>query len=102
MTQREYTDILSPSAREEMTRHYYALCDERDACYTKAAPLEKELAKANAEAEAARLRAEELARKIEDAWGPDHAERKRKIGRLADLLRFIPARDGAKAAPFRP
>lgn len=102
MSQRPYDDLLPPEARKAMIEQYHALCAERDAGYARAAPIEKELAKANAEAEAARLRAQALARKVDEAWGPGHGERKRKIGKLADLLRFIPPREGAKAAPNQP
>lgn len=101
-TQRPYDDLLPPEARASLLAQYRGLCAERDAAYERAAPHERELAKANAEAEAARLRAEALARKVEEAWGPDHVERKRKIGKLADLLRFIPHDTGAGKAPFRP
>lgn len=91
MTQREYTDILTPEARASLQAQYYELCAQRDAAYERAAPFEQALAQANAEAEAARLRAEAAARSVEEAWGPGHLELKQKIGRLADLLRFIPA-----------
>lgn len=102
MSQRPYNDDLTPEARKQQTALYYALCDERDAGYARAEPFHKALIEANLEAEAARLKAQALARKVEEAWGPGHGERKRKIGRLADLLRFIPPRENAPAAPFRP
>ena len=91
MSQRPYTDILTPEARASLLKEYHALCAERDDGYKRAKPHEDALAKANIEVEAARLKAQALARKVDEAWGPGHHDRKRRIARLADLLRFVPA-----------
>lgn len=78
--------------KEEAARRYYDLCDQRDAAYARAAPIEATLAEANARCEAARLEAGELAAEVEAAWGPDHLALKTEIAGLARFLGKIPPR----------
>lgn len=66
---------------------YDAVCAERDAVNAKNAPIEAELWIANAEVEAARTRAFELAAQIDaNRGGAAWLDRKRRIGRLANSI----------------
>lgn len=78
-------------SRESMLAEYRRLCAERDAAYARTAPLELELAAANAAAEAARLRAAELAGQIDDTLGREKwIDLKYRIGVLARALGSVP------------
>lgn len=77
----------------EMVARFYELCDQRDALYAKAQPLEDELDKANVECEQARLRAEKIASQIDTVLGRDKfLALKREIAQIARYLGKIPAR----------
>lgn len=66
-----------------------------DQAYADAESFEIELARVNADAAALNERANELAAKIEAAWGPEHLRRKRDYAALAqdrtNLLRAMRA-----------
>lgn len=53
---------------QNLKARYDELCAKRDAVYAKQKPLEDALAKANAEAEAARVKAAEIAAQIDAQW----------------------------------
>ena len=53
---------------QNLKARYDELCAKRDAVYAKQKPLEDELAKLNAEAEAARIKAAAVAAKIDEMW----------------------------------
>lgn len=66
---------------------YEAACAERDAVNATNAPIEAELDVANAEAEAARVRALALAEQIDsNRGGQAWLDLKRRIGRLANSI----------------
>jgi hypothetical protein len=94
-TQTAITAALKSGAvdKVKLARRYYALCDLRDAAYAEAEPIEKALEQANLEAEAARLKADELSKKVEAIWGPNWFSLKREIADIAGILRKIPPRD---------
>lgn len=78
--------------RAQMAETYHALCDQRDAAYAKAAPVQAELDKAITATQACQATELALAKQIEDIWGPDHFALKKEIGRLAAALGKIPPR----------
>ena len=70
-----------------LQEEYTAACAEREAVHATNAPIEAELDKANAEAEAARVRANELAAQIDaNRGGQVWLDLKRRIGRLANSI----------------
>jgi len=71
---------------ESILSRYRHLCAERDAAYARAKPVEMALDAQNAVVEAERLKAMDLARQVEEAWGPEHLAIKREISLLAKLL----------------
>lgn len=74
-------------ARAALQADYDAACAERDAVNAINAPIEAELEKANAEAEAARVKAQELAAQIDANRGHEKwLDLKRRIGRMAEGL----------------
>lgn len=99
--QRQTALEVSQQLREQMLDTYYALCDQRDAAYKRAAPLEKKLAAAIEATQKAQAVERELAAAVEEAWGPDHLQVKREIARLANALRFAPQREGSPAPQDR-
>jgi hypothetical protein len=77
---------------------YTDLCAQRDAVNAKNAPIETELEKANAECEKWRVKAAELAAKIDDNRGREKwIELKKQIGQLAPAMSR--ARRDAVVAP---
>lgn len=82
----------SNELRGKLVDAYYALCDQRDATYAKAAPVEAELAKASAAVQAAQAVESDLACQVEAIWGPDWLALKREIANLARSLGRIPPR----------
>jgi hypothetical protein len=71
---------------EGMLARYNDLCARRDAVYAKQKPLEEALAKANAECEAARIKAASLAAEIDKEFGQDWFALKKEIALLARNL----------------
>ena len=70
-----------------LSEEYAAACAERDAVNATIVPIHAALQKANAEAEAARVRALELAAQIDAARGGQAwLDLKRRIGRLANSI----------------
>lgn len=75
------------NARAALQAEYDQACAERDAVNATNAPIEIALEQANAECEAARVRALALAAQIDDNRGGQRwLDLKRRIGRLADGL----------------
>lgn len=75
------------AALAALQQEYAAACAERDAVNATNAPLEAKLDQANAEAEAARTRALDLAAQIDaNRGGQAWLELKRRIGRLANSI----------------
>ena len=75
------------SLKESLQEQYAALCAERDRVNALNAPIEAALEKANAECEAARVRAEQLAAQIDDNRGREKwIALKKDIGTLAVAL----------------
>lgn len=75
------------SLKQRLKEQYAALCKERDRINALNAPIEADLEKANAECEAARVRAFKLAEKIDDNRGrAKWIEMKKDIGTLAVAL----------------
>lgn len=72
----------------EMEKHYAELTKARDAVYAKTAPIQAQLDKATADAEAARVKAQELVDKIENLWGADWLATKKEIGLLANRMQI--------------
>lgn len=83
---------------DTLVARYYELCDERDAVYKITDPIQLELDAANAEMEAARVKALELAAKIDAVWGPDWIAKKKEIAQIARFLFKIPPRPGTAVA----
>lgn len=70
-----------------LQEEYAAACAERDVVNATNAPIEAALEQANAEAEAARMRANELAAQIDaNRGGQVWLDLKRRIGRLANSI----------------
>lgn len=88
---------MSVELRSQMAGIYYKLCDERDAAYARAAPLEKKLAQACEATNAARAVEMDLAAQVEKAWGPNHLAIKKEIANIARALVKIPPRPGTEA-----
>lgn len=78
--------MTSPYTEEAMLAHYGSLCAKAQEAYKRAAPLEAELDNEVAAMEKHRVRAAELGRQIDEAWGPDHIAMKREICTLARVL----------------
>lgn len=87
---------MSFPTNEQLVAQYYKLSDERDALYGKAKPLEDELTSINSEIEKLRLRANELATRIDEGLGGEKfLTLKKEIARIAGFLGKIPARKAA-------
>lgn len=75
------------TALESLQKEYDDLCAQRDATYSKVAPLEAELDAVNAQIEPLAARARELAAQIEAGWGGEAwIELKKKIGATANAI----------------
>ena len=80
-----YTE--EPVLASKMPERYAALCGLRDHIYAATAPLQAELDAANAECEAARVKAAGIANQIEVIWGREKwIALKKEIGVLAKAL----------------
>lgn len=83
--------------RTELLARYHQLCELRDATYAKSAPVQAQLDAANAECEAARLKAAQLSAEIDAIWGgPAWLEMKKEIADIARFLGKIAPREAAE------
>jgi len=73
-------------SEQTMLERYKELCAKRDAVYEQNAPLEKELEKWNQKAEEARVKAAEIASKIDENFGLGWISMKKEIALLARTL----------------
>lgn len=71
---------------EKMVERYKQLTAQRDAVYAKQKPLEEQLAKAVAKAEAARVEAAKIAAEIDKDFGQSWFALKKEIALLAKNL----------------
>lgn len=83
----------SAELRSKMLGMYYQLCDQRDAVYAKAAPIEAQLAEASLRVQDAKAVETALAEQVEAIWGPNWFDLKREISRLAASIGRIPPRE---------
>lgn len=85
--------------RNELLARYHELCAQRDATYAKSAPVQAQLDAANAECDAARLKAARLSAEIDAIWGgAAWLDMKKEIADIARFLGKIPPREVAEAA----
>lgn len=82
----------SQDLRQKLVDQYFALCDQRDAAYKRAAPFEEKLREAIAATRKAQALEMELAAKVEKAWGAEHLALKKEIASIARSLGKIPPR----------
>lgn len=71
---------------------YYELCDQRDAVYAKARPVESALAAQSAVVQAEQAKEAALAAEVEAIWGPNWIALKKEIADIARTLVKIPPR----------
>jgi hypothetical protein len=81
-----------PEFCAQVVARYYTLCDERDAVYERAKPVEERLAEASARVIAAQTEEAALAREVEAIWGSGHLARKKEIGQIAQAFIRVPKR----------